>query len=82
MTKSTFRRFGSSKEGLWDSLQAQAHQTEGLRDGVGRYMVTEDTPAAIGIARANTQFGSGGGTQLFVNNFSDSLMQIGDKIPL
>jgi len=33
------------------------------------YILKEDVPVAIGITRANSQWGPGGATQIYVENF-------------
>ena len=40
------------------------------------YEVTQDTPAAIAIARTNPQHGSGGAPQLFISDYEASLRPI------
>lgn len=39
------------------------------RQGMTEFVLKEDVPVAIGITRANTQWGPGGATQIYVENF-------------
>ncbi|WHN66080.1 LysM peptidoglycan-binding domain-containing protein [Cysteiniphilum sp. QT6929] len=77
-TSNTLRRFGSSPDKLWQSLQVKSHETLGYRPNIAKYVFTEDTNAAIGITRANPQFGSGGGTQIFIKEFESNLSKVQD----
>lgn len=73
------------------SEQAQAWQGKGDYPGVddhkditlkkgtvvyGSYVVKEDTPAAIGVTKANPQHGPGGTPQLFIPDHKNALEPI------
>lgn len=47
--------------------------THGYRGEVGVYEVVKDMEAAFGTATANSQFGVGGGQQLFIPNYQTNL---------
>lgn len=69
-TASAVSRSGGSAQGLSEGLQVKPHPTFGYRPNVRAYEVTEDTPAAFGIARANPQYGQGGLPQVYIPDYS------------
>lgn len=70
MPASALRRANGSRSALFQGLQVQPHPQFGYRPGVRAYEVTQDTPAAFGITRANPQHGAGGLPQIFVPDYS------------
>ncbi len=79
MTEEAYLASGGSATALADGLQimpskTHTHPVSGpYRPQVRRYVVKEDTPAAQGPASANTQYGNGGLTQVFVPDYENSL---------
>jgi hypothetical protein len=53
----------------------------GYRPFVGEYELVQDARIPFGTARANAQYGAGGGTQFFVQDYNQSLRLI-RQIPL
>jgi RHS repeat-associated protein len=72
---------GGTRAGLGEALQVQPHPQFGYRPGVTAYVVTEDTPAASAITRANPQFGAGGAPQVYVPAYQTTLSPV-HSIPL
>jgi hypothetical protein len=58
---------------LFESLQVAPHPVLGYRPSVGAYVVNEDINVPTSQALANIHLGAGGGTQFYVNNFSNKL---------
>jgi hypothetical protein len=71
MPASALRRANGSRSQLFQGLQVQPHPKFGYRPAVRAYEVTQDTPAAFGITRANPQHGAGGLPQIFVPDYSN-----------
>jgi uncharacterized Zn-binding protein involved in type VI secretion len=69
-TASAVQRSGGDAQTLFEGLQVKPHEQFGYRPNVRAYEVTEDTPAAFGITRANPQFGEGGLPQMYVPDYS------------
>lgn len=53
-----------------------------LREAVQAFHVTEHVCAAQGIARANPQFGAGGGTQYYISTQDTHKLRPGDSVPI
>ena len=70
MPASAVRRANGSRSQLFQGLQVEPHPQFGYRPAVRAYEVTQDTPAAFGITRANPQHGAGGLPQIFVPDYS------------
>jgi len=51
---------------LWGQLQVMPDPAFPLRKGMTKWIMTEDTPAAIARVSANPKWGPGGGTQIYV----------------
>jgi hypothetical protein len=64
---------GTSRTSLFKSLQVAEHPAFGFRPNVGEYEVVRSMMVPFGKALANTRFGSGGGSQLFIKDFENSL---------
>jgi hypothetical protein len=77
-TASAMRRSGHSARSLFQGLQAKASDTRGYWTRVAAYEVTEDIPAAFGIAIANSKHGSGWLPQVVVPSYQTSLRYILD----
>jgi hypothetical protein len=58
-------------------LQVQPNPTLGVRQSIREYVVDLRTAAAVGVCRANTQFGSGSVLQYFVPDWNKSLHATG-----
>ncbi len=58
---------------LWNRLQVKPHPIEGYRSKLGEYVVRQDVKVVISKAKANPQFGDGGGWQIFIENYTDML---------
>ena len=60
---------GNDAQRIFEGLQVGPRN--GLyRPGMTEFVVTQDTPAAFGIVRANTDYGAGGLPQIYIENFS------------
>jgi hypothetical protein len=57
----------------WKSLQVKEHATYGYRTQLGEYTANKPIQVAISKATNNTQFGTGGGWQIYISNFSTDL---------
>ncbi len=67
-TSGAFRRTGNDAQAVFEGLQVGAR--DGLyRPGLTEFVVTQDTRAAFGIVRQNSQFGPGGLPQIYIENF-------------
>jgi hypothetical protein len=64
---------GGSAQKFFQGLQVAPHPQFGYRPGVTAYEVLEDVTVAIGKALANPQHGSGGSTQIVIENFQQVL---------
>jgi RHS repeat-associated protein len=80
-TARSLERAAGSRSALGRALQISPHAVHGYRPAVGAYVVTQDTPAAIAVTRANSHLGPGGATQFFVPDFANSLSPL-QTIPL
>ncbi len=80
-TASALRRSGNSAEVLFRGLQLRKHERLGFRTRVAAYEVMADTPAAFGLAIANTDHGAGWLPQVVVPSFQTSLRFLED-IPI
>jgi filamentous hemagglutinin len=80
-TMSALRRSGQSAAKLFGGLQVRFHESHGYRARVAAYEVIEDTPAAIGLALANSRHGLGRYPQIVVPSFATTLRRI-DDFPL
>ncbi|WP_420138299.1 PAAR domain-containing protein [Sphingomonas sp.] len=69
-TPRAVQRSGGDAEALFKGLQVKPHEQFGYRPNVRAYEVTEDTPAAFGITRANPQYGEGGLPQIYIPEYS------------
>ncbi len=58
---------------LYDALQVSPHPRQGFRNQIGIYEVSRDIRVSHGTVSANPSFGTGGGQQYLVRNFSTSL---------
>lgn len=68
-TLNSLRRTGLVTENIWEGLQVKPHNEFGYRKEMGIFVLTEDAPAAIGIVKANPQYGKGGMTQIVIPGF-------------
>jgi hypothetical protein len=69
----TLEASGGSREVLFQSLQVRAHPEFGYRPTVGEYEVINPLTVPSGTVSANPAFGMGGGDQLFIRTYQDSL---------
>jgi len=72
-TSSALRRAGESADRLFGGLQVRKHAIFGYRTRVAAYEVTEDTQAAMGLAIANVDYGTGWLPQVVVPSYEASL---------
>jgi RHS repeat-associated protein len=72
-TEGGMRRSGGTKEGMWKGLQVMPDREYGPRPEMRVYVVTEDTPAAMALTRANGDWGEGGLPQLYVPAYKTAL---------
>ena len=63
-------------------VQVKPHDVFGYRSKVQAYEVLEDIDVATSITKANPQWGKGGATQIFVENFETVLQAKGNPIIL
>ena len=77
-TASALRRSGESAASLFGGLQVRFHPDYGFRSRVAAYEVMEDTPAAMGLAIANLQYGAGWLPQIVVPSFASTVRRIAD----
>jgi RHS repeat-associated protein len=77
-TASALRRGGGSSTSLFRGLQVGAHRHLGHRSRVAAYEVLADTPAAFGLAIANSQYGAGWLPQVVVPSFRSDLRYLAD----
>ena len=82
LSKESLNAAGGSKEALWKSVQVKPHDVFGYRSKVQAYEVLEDIDVATSITKANPQWGKGGATQIFVENFETVLQAKGNPIIL
>lgn len=68
-TRSAFARTGNDAQRIFEGLQV-GPKLRSYRPGMTEYVVIQDTPAAFGIVRANTQFGAGELPQLYIENLT------------
>jgi hypothetical protein len=69
-TRGAFSRTGTDAQRIFEGLQVAPFNGT-YRPGLTEYVITQETPAAFSIVRANTQYGSGGLPQLYIPNFSE-----------
>jgi RHS repeat-associated protein len=77
-TRSALRRAANSATELSRGLQVAEHATKPFRTRVAAYEVIEDTPAAFGLAIANTKLGPGWLPQVVVPSYASSLRYLDD----
>ena len=65
----------------WESLQVKPDDILGFRPKVAEYTTKETIKVAISKTLANSQFGKGGGWQVFVDDFANKL-ELAKEIPL
>ncbi len=82
LSKESLEASGKMKETLWESVQVKAHEKFGYRSQVQAYVLTEDVKVGSSIVEANPQFGKGGATQYFIEDFNHKLKPVGDPIGL
>jgi len=58
-----------NKVDYWESLQVKAHPQFGYRPKVAEYTLNSPLKVAVAKTLANSQYGAGGGWQVFVDNF-------------
>ncbi len=80
-TASALRRSGNSAEALFRGLQLRKHERLGFRTRVAAYEVMADSPAAFGLAIANTDHGAGWLPQVVVPSFQTSLRFL-EELPI
>lgn len=78
---STLNAAGNSRVSFFESLQVKPHAQFGYRPKIGEYEVVKDMTVPFGTAQANPSFGSGGGSQFFVDDYASSLRLL-REIPL
>jgi hypothetical protein len=76
--KSALRRTGYSAAALSAGLQIARHEYKPLRTRIAAYEVLEDTPAAFGLAMANTTNGFGWLPQVVVPSYMTTLRFVND----
>ncbi len=64
---------GLNKTVLWQGLQVRPHPDLGYRPQLGVYRVLQDLRVPYGEASANIDFGPGGFTQYYIQNFKSTL---------
>jgi hypothetical protein len=78
-TQETVDQFGHSSRAMnealqvWPSDYGQAPGDYKYRPSLAKYRVVEPARAPIGPVAANTQWGEGGGTQIFIKDYETSL---------
>jgi RHS repeat-associated protein len=80
--KETLDAADSSTKALWESLQVEPHKELGYRSEVQMYVLTKDTQVEFSIAKANTDFGKGGGLQFYIENYNNVLEKKGNPTKL
>jgi hypothetical protein len=71
----TILRAGGDATKLFEGLQVRPYYGQ-YRNGVTAFEVLEDCPAAVGIVRANPQYGPGGFPQVYVPNWEQRMRAI------
>ncbi|WP_188150479.1 hypothetical protein [Teredinibacter waterburyi] len=78
-TQATVDEFGHSSAAMnealqvWPSDYGQAPGDFKYRPSLAKYKVVKNTRAPIGPVAANTQWGDGGGTQIFIKDHENAL---------
>jgi hypothetical protein len=76
-TARTLDKYGNDAANIFGALQVKLREydptTFDYRPGMTEYLLKEDVPVAIGITRANPQWGPGGATQIFVEDYKSVL---------
>ncbi len=67
---------GGSRTSLFQSLQVAPNPLRGYRPAVNMYQVMSDIRVPTGAALSNPALGPGGGTQFFISNYSQRLLEI------
>ena len=74
-TKSAIERSGRNATKIFEGLQVEKNPIHGYRGTMQGYKVVKDVNAALGITKANPQFGKGGLPQVFVPNVEELIKQ-------
>ena len=74
-TKSAIERSGRNATKIFEGLQVEKNPIHGYRGTMQGYKVVKDVNAALGITKANPQFGKGGLPQVFVQNVEELIKQ-------
>jgi hypothetical protein len=69
----TLHSSNGNKEFYWQSLQVEKHPTKGYRSKLGLYKTNKKIKVALAKCKANSEHGNGGGWQIYVDNFENSL---------
>jgi RHS repeat-associated protein len=77
-TRSALRRSANSASAFSRGLQVAKHDTRPFRTRIATFEVVEDTPAAFGLAIANTTHGPGRLPQVVVPSYATSLRYLDD----
>lgn len=91
-TQSTVDQFGHSSRSMnealqvWPSDYGRAKGDYRYRPSLAKYKVVKNTRAPIGPVKANTQWGDGDGTQIFIKDYEDTLelvevVDLPDNVP-
>jgi hypothetical protein len=70
----------NSGDALYEGLQVAPNQQHGVRPALQEFVVVEPTPAAVGTAAANPQWGGGGLEQIVAP--PSAVRPVGDPTPL
>jgi hypothetical protein len=71
-TAKTLEKYGNDSRSIYGALQVKP-KNDLFRPGLTEYLLKEDTVVAVGITRANPQWGVGGATQIYIEKFKDVL---------
>jgi len=82
LSEESFKASGGVKGTLWESAQVKPNEKLGYRPQVQAYVLTEDIKVGKSTAIANTDFGKGGATQYFIEDYESKLKPVGDPINL
>ncbi|HCN38286.1 MAG: hypothetical protein IAE65_08595 [Ignavibacteria bacterium] len=69
----TYENSGGNKERYWKLLQVKPHPVFGYRPTLGVYQNNQKIRVAISKTLANSEYGEGGGWQLYISNYTTSL---------
>jgi hypothetical protein len=74
----TYDSANGEKVAYWKLLQVKPHPVFGYRPYIGGYRLTKTIHAAISRTLANSQYGDGGGWQIYIQNYHTDLLKVSE----